>query len=177
MLQQTSSPYNRLIAKLDAFIRRYYDNLLIRGAIFCGSYVWLFSWPSICWSITFICPKLCAKPPSSAFYFSSLSLYRPVFYLAAAQYYRLGKIIRYDQAAQIIGAHFTEVKDKLLNILQLHRMPARPMHRCLLAAIDQKAIQLKPIDFSFAVDLSKTENTCAFLFHRCCFFVHRYCRA
>ena len=34
-------------------------------------------------------------------------------------YVQLGKRISHEQAAAIIGDHFTDVRDKLLNILQL----------------------------------------------------------
>lgn len=78
-------------------------------------------------------------------------------------YYRLGKIISYEQAAQIIGTHFGEIKDKLINILQLHNDAANTESQLLLAAIDQKAVALKPIDFSFAVDLSKNKKYLRYL--------------
>ena len=41
--------------------------------------------------------------------------------LPIAQINRLGKIINHEQAAEIIGKHFSEVKDVLLNTLQLHQ--------------------------------------------------------
>src|SRR5207247_1980092 len=66
----------------------------------------------------------------------------------------------------IIGTHFHEIKDKLLNILQLHRASpetAQGGTALLLAAIDQKAFELKPIDFSFAVDLSKNKKYLRYL--------------
>ena len=35
--------------------------------------------------------------------------------------FRLGKVMSYDEAARIVGGHFPEVKDKLLNLLQLQQ--------------------------------------------------------
>ena len=40
-------------------------------------------------------------------------------FLPLAKYFRLGKIIPHEQAAEVIGNHFGNVKDKLLNVLQL----------------------------------------------------------
>ncbi|HWB64673.1 MAG TPA: DUF4175 family protein, partial [Chitinophagales bacterium] len=86
------------------------------------------------------------------------------FLLPLLRYYRLGKIISYEQAAAIIGDHFTEVKDKLLNILQLHHnAQAVPSPTLLFAAIDQKAVELKPVDFSFAIDLAKNRRYLRYL--------------
>ncbi len=163
MLEQKSSPYNQLIGKLDAFIRRYYTNLLIRGAIFSAAYVLAFFLAINLLEYYFYMSEALRKLAFFGFLFSSIAFTGRYFILPLTQYYRLGKIISYDQAAQIIGAHFNEVKDKLLNILQLHRDANAPGSSLLLAAIDQKAIQLKPVDFSFAVDLSKNRKYLRFL--------------
>src|SRR3546814_20206472 len=40
-------------------------------------------------------------------------------------YFRLGKVIDHKTAAGSIGTHFSAVKDKLLNKLQLHEMAGR----------------------------------------------------
>ena len=40
----------------------------------------------------------------------------------AFQYFRLGQLISHEQAANIIGSHFNNVGDKLLNILQLKQL-------------------------------------------------------
>ena len=39
--------------------------------------------------------------------------------LPVLNYFHLGSTISHEQAARIIGDHFADVKDKLLNILQL----------------------------------------------------------
>lgn len=56
------------------------------------------------------------------------------------------------EAAKIIGKHFPEVKDKLLNLLQLTNLNSSD--ELVLAGIQQKADQLYPIPFSLAVNFN-----------------------
>lgn len=53
---------------------------------------------------------------------------------------RIGKILTYDDAAKIIGQHFTDINDKLLNTLQLFESLDKndQNKELLLASIDQK---------------------------------------
>ena len=58
-----------------------------------------------------------------------------------------------EKAAVIIGKFFPEIKDKLLNTLQLVDEANTSANELLLAAIEQKTNDLKPIKFSDAVNL------------------------
>ena len=42
--------------------------------------------------------------------------------LPLSKMFRMGKVISYEEAAVIIGNHFPEIKDKLLNLLQLQQL-------------------------------------------------------
>ncbi|MFN8322241.1 MAG: DUF4175 family protein [Chitinophagales bacterium] len=158
-----SSAYHSLVGKLDQFIRKYYTNQLIRGAIFSLVYVLAFFLAINLLEYYFYLSTALRKVLFFGFLLSSVAFTANFFLLPLLHYYRLGKIISYEQAAQIIGTHFTEIKDKLLNILQLHRAASGTESQLLLAAIDQKAFELKPIDFSFAVDLSKNKKYLKYL--------------
>ena len=70
-----------------------------------------------------------------------------------AKMFRMGKVISYEEAAQIIGRHFPEVQDKLLNLLQLQQKGDGSNDDLLSAAIAQKTAQLKPVPFQNAVDI------------------------
>ena len=158
-MAEQSSQYNSLIQKLDSFTRKYYTNQVIRGAIFSAIYVLAFFMAINLMEYYFYLPGLLRKVLFYGFILSSAAFVARYFVTPLMHYYKLGKIISYEQAAQIIGVHFTEVKDKLLNILQLrHDASAQPNAALLFAAIDQKAVELKPVDFSFAVDLSKNRK-------------------
>jgi len=72
----------------------------------------------------------------------------------------IGKQLSHEEAANIVGKHFKEVKDKLLNTLQLNDMAAVPGAKKSLieASIDQKIAELKPVPFSAAVDFSENKK-------------------
>ena len=68
---------------------------------------------------------------------------------------RLGKQISHEQAANIIGKHFPEISDKLLNILQLKKQPDSNASRELIdASITQKISQISIVPITMAVDFS-----------------------
>ncbi|WP_409628065.1 AAA family ATPase [Gilvirhabdus luticola] len=64
------------------------------------------------------------------------------------------KGIDYEYASKIIGNHFPEVNDKLLNLLQLNK--DRNQSELLIASIEQKSLQLKPIPFRLAIDFKNS---------------------
>jgi hypothetical protein len=75
--------------------------------------------------------------------------------------YRYGKIISHEQAAEILGKHFSTVKDKLLNVLQLKKQSDDNFNissQLLFASIDQKITELKPIPFVSAINLSENRR-------------------
>lgn len=163
-MAEQSLQYNSLIAKLDSFTRRYYTNQIIRGAIFSAIYVLAFFLAINLAEYYFYLSTGMRKVMFYGFILSSAAFVARYLLQPLLHYYKLGKIISYEQAAQIIGTHFSEVKDKLLNILQLrHDAGSQPNAALLFAAIDQKAVELKPVDFSFAVDLSKNRKYLRFL--------------
>jgi len=154
------SSYSLLIRKIDEFIRKYYKNQLIRGLLYSlaalGTYFILmvlleyFSWfNTSIRSILFYTFLLVA-----AFILGRFII------LPVAHISRLGKIIDHEKAADIIGRHFSEVKDVLLNTLQLHNLESQSKESSDLiqASIDQKIKHLQPIPFTDAVDLKKNRK-------------------
>lgn len=160
---QQSVQYQSLIEKLDKFTRKYYTNQVIRGAIFSAIYVLAFFLAiNLIEYYMYLSPVL-RKVLFFGFIFSSAVFVGRFLGMPLLNYYRLGKIISYEQAAQIIGTHFTEVKDKLLNILQLKQMTTGNEMSLLNASIEQKIVELKPVDFSFAIDLNKNRKYLKYL--------------
>ena len=161
------SNYQILIEKLDAFIRKYYVNNLIRGSLHSLALI------SVMWT-TFVLLEhyvFSSSVSSVAFrkaLFYSFSLTALIalgfwIFKPLVQYFRLGKIISHEKAAQIIGEHFTNVKDKLLNVLQLKSMSEQEHSALLLAAINQKTEELQPIPFKNAIDLKKNRKYLRFV--------------
>ncbi len=142
--------------KLEAFIRKFYTNELIKGIIFffgLGLLYFLFTL-----SIEYF---LWLKPIGRTLLFWLFVLVElflvvrlilfPIFKLV-----KLQKGIDYQQASDIIGNHFNEVGDKLTNFLQLAQN--KEQSELLLASIQQKSIELQPIPFSNAVNFKANKK-------------------
>ncbi|MBT8184775.1 MAG: hypothetical protein KJN76_08030, partial [Eudoraea sp.] len=72
----------------------------------------------------------------------------PLFYLL-----RLKKGISNKQASLLIGRHFPEVGDKLYNLLDLAE--SRQQSELLLASIEQRSKNLRPIPFTQAINFAE----------------------
>jgi len=150
------NPGISLIEKLDDFIRRYHRNKALRGALLSFA------------TLTLGALLLAALENVGRFGVAGRTV---LFYAFAAttlavlttqvmwpmlQWFRLSQGLSYDQAARIVGEHFPEVKDKLLNTLQLQQQVdiAQGADVTLLAAsIDQRTASLRPLPFTQAVDV------------------------
>src|SRR5690606_21679683 len=101
--------YELLIQRLDAFIRRYYKNQLLRGGIY---------------SIALMASVFVAVSALEYFgnfgstvravlFFGTLAIFSVVLFrfvfTPLLQLFRIGNVISHRQAAQIIGNHFEEV--------------------------------------------------------------------
>jgi hypothetical protein len=158
-----SSSYQGLLAKLDEFIRKYYKNQLLRGFIYSTGLVLLFFV-----TITLLEYYGHFNPGvrTVLFYsFIAACLFILIKYIVIplSKLYKLGKIISYEEASGIIGKHFVNVQDKLLNVLQLQHLsagnePQTPNYELLQASIEQKTRELKPVPFTSAVNFSENKK-------------------
>ena len=115
----TQDNYRLLINKLDQFIRKYYINQMIRGVLYSvGLILALFLAMALLEYYNYFDTGVRKAMFYSFIGVSTVALAYWVF-TPLLHYFRLGNLISHEQAAQIIGGHFTDVKDKLLNILQL----------------------------------------------------------
>ncbi len=151
--------YQLLIDKLDQFIRKYYINQLIRGSLYSlGLILLLFVGMNIL-EYYFYFPTAGRKVLFYSFIgISVLALFAWVF-TPLLRYFRLGKTISHHQAATIIGNHFSNVKDKLLNILQLKQQADSAEDKeLILASINQKTTEINPVPFRTAINLSQNRK-------------------
>lgn len=136
--------------KLEAFIKKYYANELLKGLIFfvgLGLLYLLFT--------LFVEYFLWLKPMGRtilfwAFVAVELFLLLRFILFPIFKLFKLQKGINYEEASAIIGSHFSEVDDKLKNFLQLSN--DNNQSELLLASIDQKAHTLNPIPFGNAIN-------------------------
>jgi len=152
--------HSLLIEKLDAFIRKYYLNQVIRGALLStGLIVGLF----VGLAVVEHFGHFGTGTRTVLFYaFVTVSLAALGVWvgLPAVRLRRIGQVISHDEAATIIGKHFPNIEDKLLNTLQLQRQAqtAGAGSELLLASIDQRTAELRPVPFVAAIDLRENRR-------------------
>ncbi len=149
---------NQLLQKLDEFIRKYYLNQLIRGALLTtGLLVASF----LAFAILEYYGRFGITGRTIFFYalllVSGVALARwvigPLIHL-----YNIRPGISYEEAATIVGKHFSNIEDRLLNTLQLQRSATGSSSELLLASIHQRITELKPVPFSTAIDLKENKQ-------------------
>lgn len=155
----SSAGGNIIHQKLDEFIRKYYKNQLIRGLIYSVGLVLLFYMGV---STLEYFAEFSTAIRTFLFYSFILTCGYVIAKYIAIPVLKLnsfGKIISYNQAAQIIGNHFGNVQDKLLNVLQLQSLNENYASVELLnAGINQKITELKPVPFTAAIDLNENKK-------------------
>ncbi len=147
------SHFKTIQNKLEAFTKRFYTNELLKGAILffaIGLLYLLFT--------LFIEHVLWLNTTARTVLFwmfvaVELGLLIKFIFIPLAKLFKLQKGIDYQAASKIIGKHFPEVNDKLLNVLQLHQ--SHQQSELLLASIEQKSMELTPIPFKLAVNFKK----------------------
>jgi hypothetical protein len=151
--------YSLLIEKLDAFIRRFYINQLLRGALYTvGAVLGMFILLNLLEYYFYFGTGVRSFMLWGFLGLSGIALYQWVA-LPLMHYFHLGKVISHEQAALIIGDHFTDVKDKLLNILQLRQQSNNAIYAELItASINQKSNEIRLVPFQSAIDLAKNRK-------------------
>jgi hypothetical protein len=154
------SKVGNLIDQIDAFIRKYYANQIIRGVllfalIFVSSYLLVAALEFIGRFNSYV----------RAFLFFSFIvgnifvLFRYII-IPISKLYSFGKRINRYQAAKIIGKFFPEVNDRLLNTLQLNDFSEVKTENIefVKASVEQNANKLSVFSFSSAVDFNENKK-------------------
>lgn len=145
--------YEQIQKKLSQFVTKYYTNELIKGAIL------FFSIGLLYFIITLLVEHFLWLSTGARtalfwiFVLVELSLFAKFIVLPLTKLFKLQKGISFKEASTIIGDHFPEVNDKLLNVLQLSETSQES--ELLLASIEQKSEELQPIPFQVAINFKK----------------------
>ena len=150
------SSCNYIFVKLQQFIKKFYINELIKGVLLfisTGLLYFIFT--------VFIEYFLWLKPLSRTILFwlfivVEVGLVTFYIFLPLLKIIGLKKGIDSKTASKIIGNHFPEVSDKLLNMLQLKE--ANLNSELIEASIEQKSAELQPIPFKKAIEYSKNKK-------------------
>ncbi|WP_298515216.1 DUF4175 family protein [uncultured Kordia sp.] len=148
-----TNAYEHIQKKLSQFVTKYYTNELIKGTIL------FFSIGLLYFIITLLVEHflwLSTGARTALFWIFILvevSLFAKFIVLPLTKLFKLQKGISFKEASTIIGNHFPEVSDKLLNVLQLSETSQES--ELLLASIEQKSKELQPIPFQVAINFKK----------------------
>ncbi len=146
-----SNQFDILRHKLDEFIKKYYKNELLKGALYAAIIVLSF----FIFSVVAEYFGRFETGVRTILFYSLVAVFLFVlakfFILPLSKLYKWSKTISYEQAAKILSGHFSQIQDKLINALQLQNI-SQQQNELLLASINQKVEELKPLPFVTAVD-------------------------
>lgn len=150
------SNYKYIEEKLQNFIQKFYVNELIKGLLL------FFAIGLLYFIFTLLIEYfLWLKPLFRTllfWLFILVELALLIFYVAfpIVKIIGLKQGINKTEASKIIGNYFPEVKDKLLNVIQLKN--SKHNSELIEASIEQKSRELKPIPFIRAVDFTANKK-------------------
>ena len=144
------SNFETIKHKLEQFVKRYYTNELLKGAILFFAIGLLYLIVTL-----FVEYMLWLNPTARTILFWTfivveVGLFIKFIAIPLLHLFKLRKGINYETASKLIGNHFPEVNDKLLNVLQLNQNPQQS--DLLIASIEQKSHELQPVPFKSAIN-------------------------
>ena len=145
-----------LIDNITNYKKKYYINTFLKGCI-------IFSALLLTTYLSFSSLEYWARFNSVIrfvllFSFTSISLFALINWIGLPLY-KLANLQRYftdEEASREIGLYFPQIKDKLLNILQLQKHGVS--NALVIAGVEQKANLLKNITFSDAIKLEENRR-------------------
>ena len=147
--------------KLENFIRKFYKNQIIKGLIYSVSLI-LGAYLIVTVSEYF---GNFGKGIRTFFFYAliggSLIVLGKYILIPLTKLLKIGQSLSYEQASEIVGNHFPDVKDKLINTLQLAEQQGGSSilsSELLEASINQRTEQLKPVPFTSAVSFKENRK-------------------
>jgi hypothetical protein len=157
--------YDILLQKIDAYIRKYYLNLLIKGILLSSGLLLAF---------------ILLVSVVESFAYMQMGLRATIFYVYLAlaiglltwfillpllKVWKLSKRLDRKEAAKNIGEFFPELDDKLLNTLQLNELSDQDgvNANLLNAVIDQRSEELSVFKFQNAIQYSSNKRFLPFV--------------
>lgn len=151
--------FNNLVHKIDAFRKRYHLYHFLRGLILFFLVVIL-----LFFSINIIEYQLYMSTEWRRILFVSSMLFIAVIFLRYVFFtgllaFGIIKVLNNRKASQLIHSYIPELKDRLVNILELHdNNDLNASDEITQAAIAQKIDEIRFIDFRSAVSLKQLRN-------------------
>ncbi len=149
---------NILIKKINDFIRKYYKNRIIKG-----SFITVGALAASFLSLVILEYYFYLNPFAKTILFFSYFIFAAFLFIKTIliptfQFLEIGDHLTPKQAAGIIGNHFKDIEDKLLNTLQLIELNRENSEEASLlkASIIQRTNQLKIFEFNKIINIRNT---------------------
>jgi hypothetical protein len=151
-----------LTDRLVAYKRKYYTNLLLRGSILTGSLV--LSVFLLVNAIEYFGRLNTTLRGILFFIFLGTAFFSFIYWVVnpILRLIRLRQQLTDEEAARQIGVYFSDIKDKLLNTVQLQKDAGN--NALLAASIEQRTQQLGVVDFADAVQFKENNRFLKYLF-------------
>ena len=143
-----------LFKKLNKFINKYYKNEILKGILFLITGLLLFL---IIFSLIEHFSRLSSTYRLILFWLYiaiNFVLFVKFILVPAFHLFRIGKRITYVEAGKIIGDHFPEIDDKIINLLDLNKL-SENNNGLIYASIKQKTESINPFSFNKVVDFKE----------------------
>lgn len=155
------SNFNTIEQKLSAFIKKYYTSLLLKGLILFIAIGLLYFIATLLIEHFLWLSPIYRTILFWLFISVEIGLLYKFIGVPLLKLSGIKKGISKDEASVIIGNHFPEVSDKLINLLQLKK--ESKASELLEASIDQKAKSLQPIPFKLAINFGTNKKYIKYL--------------
>ncbi len=154
------SAFDRLLSQIDAFIRKYYKNEMIKGLfLFAGIFLFSFLFTTI---LEFFGRFNSIVRGILFFGFIFTNIYVLIRYILipVSKLFSFGKQINRYQASQIIGNFFPSISDRLLNTLQLNDNLEQNEgnFELIRASVSQRSASLTVVPFTTAIDIKENRK-------------------
>lgn len=152
--------FDRLIEQIDAFIRKYYKNEMVKGVLlFVGIFLCSFLATT---SLEYFGRFGSVVRGILFFGFIAVNLFVLAKYIIipVTKLFSFGKKINRYQASQIIGKFFPNVSDRLLNTLQLNDSLSQNEgnFELIRASVAQRSASLSVVPFTTAIDIKENNK-------------------
>ena len=144
---------DKVFEKLNEFIKRYYINKLIKGCIYAISILIIFF---LCFAVLEYYSTFGVIGRTFLFWLYiilNFIVFGKMIIIPLMGLFKIRRTLSYKQASKIVGEHFPEIGDKLLNVLELSEISILD-NSLIAASIEQKIKKMSPISFKNAINLS-----------------------
>lgn len=148
---------SELFSKLNNYIKKYYLNELIKGGIYS---IFVLSFFFLLFSLIEYFSHSGVRSRTTFFWLYilvNLVIFGKFIVHPLLQLLKLSGRLTYKQVAKILGDHFADIDDKLINILELSSI-SNYDNALIVASIEQKIKTIRPINFNSAINFKNNKK-------------------